>query len=117
MEGVEEVEAIGRPIKCTFLCTLRMLQERYLRYERHAESITYILSAGSGTSFPPASEREARMDDPTPRSRKRRSGTECVFGALVPKRGPLSILPPTNQPSDRSRNEISPTVSAPPFCY
>ena len=30
-------------------------------------------------SFPPASEREARMDDPTPRSKKGRE-TECVLG-------------------------------------
>jgi hypothetical protein len=28
------------------------------------------------------------MDDPTPRSKKGRE-TECVFGALVPKRGPF----------------------------
>jgi len=28
------------------------------------------------------------MDDPTPRSKKGRA-TECVFGALVPKRGPF----------------------------
>jgi hypothetical protein len=38
-------------------------------------------------SSPPASEREARMDDPTPRSKKDRE-TECVFGALVLKREP-----------------------------
>jgi hypothetical protein len=44
-------------------------------------------------SFPPASEREARMDDPTPRSKKDRE-TECAFGALVPKQGPLSSLTP-----------------------
>src|SRR5579863_10722667 len=30
-------------------------------------------------SFPPAAEREARMDDPTPRSKKGRE-TECVLG-------------------------------------
>ena len=39
-------------------------------------------------SFPPASEREARMDDPTPRSKKGRE-TECVFrGLLFPSKGP-----------------------------
>ena len=39
-------------------------------------------------SFPPASEREARMDDPTPRSKKGRE-TECVFrGPLFPSKGP-----------------------------
>ena len=33
------------------------------------------------------------MDDPTPRSKKDRE-TECVFGALVPKRGPLLLSGP-----------------------
>jgi hypothetical protein len=38
-------------------------------------------------SFPPASEREARMDDPTPRSKKDRE-TECVDrGLLFPSKG------------------------------
>jgi hypothetical protein len=44
-------------------------------------------------SFPPASEREARMDDPTPRSKKDRE-TECAFrGALVPKQEPPFYFP------------------------
>jgi hypothetical protein len=43
-------------------------------------------------SFPPASEREARMDDPTPRSKKGRE-TECVFrGLLFPSKGPHLFL-------------------------
>jgi hypothetical protein len=43
-------------------------------------------------SFPPASEREARMDDPTPRSRKRRSGNGMrLSGLLFPSKGPVLI--------------------------
>ena len=43
-------------------------------------------------SFPPASEREARMDDPTPRSKKDRE-TECVFrGPRSQARAPFLFL-------------------------
>src|SRR5713101_5689538 len=45
------------------------------------------LFAGWRRSFPPASEREARMDDPTPRPKKGRE-TECPLGAPVPKQEP-----------------------------
>ena len=38
------------------------------------------------------------MDDPTPRSKKGRE-TECVFGALVPKRGPL-LFSASNVPAN-----------------
>ena len=41
-------------------------------------------------SFPPASEREARMDDPTPRSRKRRPGNGMrLLGLSSQARAPL----------------------------
>src|SRR5580704_7064231 len=40
-------------------------------------------------SFPPASEREARMDDPMVRSRLGRTKGTRPFGALDPKREPL----------------------------
>ena len=41
------------------------------------------------------------MDDPTPRSKKDRE-TECVYGALVPKRGPLSFSGPSESVANRS---------------
>ena len=43
-------------------------------------------------SFPPASEREARMDDPTPRSKKGRE-TECVLGGSCSQaRAPIFFI-------------------------
>jgi hypothetical protein len=43
-------------------------------------------------SFPPASEREARMDDPTPRSKKDRE-TECVLGGSCSQaRAPIFLI-------------------------
>ena len=41
------------------------------------------------------------MDDPTPRSKKDRE-TECVYGALVPKRGPLSFSGSSETVANRS---------------
>src|SRR5580658_5143507 len=48
--------------------------------------------AGWHGSFPPASEREARMDDPMIRSRLGRINGTRPFGALDPKPGPLLIF-------------------------
>jgi len=44
------------------------------------------------------------MDDPTPRSKKGRA-TECVFGALVPKRGPL-LFSGSNVPVNPSSSSV-----------
>jgi hypothetical protein len=44
------------------------------------------------------------MDDPTPRSKKGRE-TECVFGALVPKRGPL-LFSGSNVPANPSSSPV-----------
>jgi hypothetical protein len=46
------------------------------------------------------------MDDPTPRSKKGRE-TECVFGALVPKRGPL-LFSGSNVPANPSSSSVAP---------
>jgi hypothetical protein len=44
-------------------------------------------------SFPPASEREARMDDPMIRSRLGRINGTRPLGVLVPKQEPPPFLP------------------------
>src|ERR1700691_1627281 len=40
-------------------------------------------------SFPPASEREARMDDPMVRSRLGRTDRNATWGLSIPSEGPL----------------------------
>ena len=60
------------------------------------------LFAGWRRSFPPASEREARMDDPTPRPKKGRE-TECPFGAPVPKQEPHLYSALGNRPRSAAR--------------
>ncbi len=97
--------ASGNPSKLKELCEPRNTPDWHVEcnskdsWTHSGKRLTQVCERGGRGllndecwSFPPASEREARMDDPTPRSKKDRE-TECVFrGLLFPSRSPQSFL-------------------------
>ena len=92
-----------------FACTMKRRGHSEKRSTLISERGGRGLLVGWRRSFPPASEREARMDDPTPRLKSRE--TECPLGAPVPKQEPRPFSresSPAAQPTQR----VAPPESA-----